>query len=66
VPHPGKYTWLKRDYGDVNETIQSAAKMPVDKPCSLDSRLQQLLSLIFDVDMISKVMAEIGYDGIDW
>ncbi|KAI8821830.1 poly polymerase catalytic domain-containing protein [Fimicolochytrium jonesii] len=71
VKHPGKYFLLERDYGDDLEdnkeskasedgdAVKEEVKVPDSK---LPSRVQDLISLIFNVEMMTQSMVEIGYD----
>lgn len=71
VPRSGKYTLLHRKYGDEQAAGKSkgagkaqagaAGKAEVPKS-ALDPRVQDLVSLICDVNMMQRDMVEIGYD----
>lgn len=73
VSYNGKYTLLERDYSiddDNNGNNTGSAshgdddsKEEVDIPPSkLDTRIQDLIRLICDLDMMKQQMIEIGYD----
>lgn len=65
----GKYDLLQRDYGE-EETKEEEDEVPEKKKAKandafeskLPPRVQSLISLIFDVNMMQKQMVEIGYD----
>eukprot|EP01029_Cantina_marsupialis_P019336 TRINITY_DN44947_c0_g1_i4.p1 TRINITY_DN44947_c0_g1~~TRINITY_DN44947_c0_g1_i4.p1 ORF type:complete len:1169 (-),score=438.26 TRINITY_DN44947_c0_g1_i4:173-3643(-) len=61
VSYARKYTLLKMDYSD--NTVDAPEKMKVEVPDSkLDERVQELMKLICDLDMMKSQMVEIGYD----
>ncbi|KAI8828622.1 poly polymerase catalytic domain-containing protein [Chytriomyces cf. hyalinus JEL632] len=67
--HPGKYYLLERDWGDdtPNEAdVKSTETDPKDnKPIpesKLDPAVQDIVRLIFNLEMMEKEMTEIGYD----
>ncbi|KAI9192960.1 poly polymerase catalytic domain-containing protein [Polychytrium aggregatum] len=64
---PGKYFLIERDFGDddeqTKEELDKANKSPVKIPDSkLDKRVQDLVGLISNLEMMTKAMIEIGYD----
>ncbi|KAI9324923.1 poly polymerase catalytic domain-containing protein [Obelidium mucronatum] len=69
---PGKYFLLERDWGDddTEEVLAATAEAekgvdsePVQYPESkLDASVQDLVKLIFNLDLMEKEMTEIGYD----
>jgi poly [ADP-ribose] polymerase len=74
--YPGKYDLLERDYGGDDEDgedeeedkgkslIKSSSGKQIKPPASdLPSPVQQLIQLIFDLNMMRQAMVEIGYDG---
>lgn len=68
VPHAGKYTLLRRKYGDEQGGKAGGPKKSKKKgtgkrpESALDARVQDLVSLICDVAMMQRDMVEIGYD----
>ncbi|KAJ3079952.1 Poly [ADP-ribose] polymerase 2 [Quaeritorhiza haematococci] len=67
VKYPGKYFLMERDYGDDEEEKDSSAasdnKEPIKIPESkLDERVQELIKLITNTEMMTREMVEIGYD----
>ncbi|KAJ3348914.1 Poly [ADP-ribose] polymerase 2 [Entophlyctis luteolus] len=69
VKYPGKYHYLERDYQEDDETAKdptpsaSSENEPVKTPPSkLDPSVQDLVKLIFDLNLMEKEMVEIGYD----
>ncbi|TPX68181.1 hypothetical protein SpCBS45565_g03249 [Spizellomyces sp. 'palustris'] len=65
---PGKYFLLERDFGgddeeEVNEKVEEGTKEERIIPDSkLPPEVQDLIKLIFNVDMMTQSMVEIGYD----
>ncbi|KAJ3017754.1 UNVERIFIED_CONTAM: Poly [ADP-ribose] polymerase 2 [Siphonaria sp. JEL0065] len=71
VKYPGKYFLLERDWGedDTEEALKSAGANEVDKnepiqypDSKLEPAVQDLVKLIFNLDLMEKEMTEIGYD----
>jgi poly [ADP-ribose] polymerase len=66
VSRSGKYTLIERDFGTAAANADAeadAAKKPSKKNESkLDKRVQSLVSLICDLNMMKKHMLSVGYD----
>ncbi|KAJ3076374.1 Poly [ADP-ribose] polymerase 2, partial [Podochytrium sp. JEL0797] len=69
VKHTGKYFLLERDFGEDDDAAaaedSSAAKPeePIQYPDSkLAEPVQDLMKLIFNLDLMDQAMSEIGYD----
>jgi len=64
-----KYFLLERDYGvteeeeDSNDNKEAKREVKIDIPDSkLDQKVQDIIKLIFDISLMEKEMAEIGYN----
>eukprot|EP00916_Digyalum_oweni_P014610 GHVL01023971.1.p1 GENE.GHVL01023971.1~~GHVL01023971.1.p1 ORF type:complete len:547 (+),score=90.13 GHVL01023971.1:3-1643(+) len=66
VPIKGKYTLLQMDYGEdeIDKEAGDSTPKEVKKeaPSKLHTKIQKLMELIFDLNMMKMRMAEIGYD----
>ncbi|ORY32440.1 PARP-domain-containing protein [Rhizoclosmatium globosum] len=68
VKHSGKYHLLERDWGDDDTEealagVESSKEEPIKYPDSkLDPAVQDLVKLIFNLEVMEREMTEIGYD----
>ena len=61
VKLPNKYYPLDIDYGEDDEKVKSLSEH-CDIPSALDTRVQDLIKLIFDINAMKKVMLEFELD----
>jgi poly [ADP-ribose] polymerase len=65
VHHPQKYLLVERDFGEDEPPKEVKPTNSVPVPDSLlPNPLQDLIKMIFNLEMMEQQMMEVGYDGM--